>query len=289
MSSSKSTTMMMMKKKSPSPRTKKLHRAESDESSLASNASVQDLISSIHSESSRRRTRVRRIRSFLTANGGDTSSRNSSFDSNASERSTGGGGIMTVRTQEESLKGGKITELRKLRRRMKIRFRHGVAFDVSAEDKSSASTSTAEMSVVSFDSVNIREYSLIPGDNPSVSEGTPLSLGWEHCERYKSALDPYESFRDGRRRTTAQMKIPSKIRKSMLLHHGHSPREVEEAAREASKSRMQREYTVRVVAKSLPRTGGTPNKVSLFGNLFGNNQIDNDTEESSRTKIKLMG
>lgn len=196
---------------------------------------------------------------------------------------------MTVRTQEESLKGGKITEMKKLRRRMKLRVRHQL-FETPTKDEhmSTSSASTADLSVVSFDSVTIREYSLVPGDNPSVSAGPPLSLGWEHRERYSSALDPYELFREGKRRTSAQMRIPTKVRKSMLLQHGHTPRELDEATKEASRSRLQREYTVKVIHKSLLKNGklkNATNTTSLLS-LWGNNQVDNATDESLLKKKK---
>lgn len=264
---------------------KKADSNVSDDLSIASNASsVQDVISSIRTESSRRRARVRRIRSYLSLEGS-----NHSIDSLASTGSTTqGGGIMTVRTQEESLKGGKIIEMRKLRRRMKLRLNNQL-FDTSnkVEEISTSSISTADLSVVSFDSVSIREYSLVPGDNPSVSGGPPISLGWDHCERYASALDPYESFREGKRRTSAQMKIPTKIRKNMLLQHGHTQRELEDATRGATKSRLQREYTVKVVSKSLMKNGKLKNVTNIpLMSLWGNNQIDNQVDNEADASLE---
>ena len=57
-------------------------------------------------------------------------------------------------------------------------------------------------SVVSFQSVQIREYERIAGDHPDVTDhlkGPPLSIGWRHSEIVSIPIDSYESTRQKQR------------------------------------------------------------------------------------------
>ena len=55
--------------------------------------------------------------------------------------------------------------------------------------------------IVSFAKVHIREYDLIPGDNPACSSGVPLSLGWKFDPLYDDEypIDVFENHRYGQR------------------------------------------------------------------------------------------
>ena len=48
---------------------------------------------------------------------------------------------------------------------------------------------------LSFGSVNIREYSVTLGDNPSVSHGVPVSLGWKCVREASLPLQEYDDAR----------------------------------------------------------------------------------------------
>jgi hypothetical protein len=48
---------------------------------------------------------------------------------------------------------------------------------------------------VIFNCVDVREYSRIAGDNPSVSGGCPLSIGWEYNISNTQDINTYESIR----------------------------------------------------------------------------------------------
>ena len=106
-------------------------------------------------------------------------------------------GIMSVRTLEESLRPNKsMSDLRKLRRRVTIKIKSGCDGTASTSRSSPSSTSgndhngltddTSETSASSsilddislgFSKVHIQEYEIVPGCNPSVSEGPPSELG----------------------------------------------------------------------------------------------------------------
>jgi hypothetical protein len=79
---------------------------------------------------------------------------------------------------------------------------------------------------VSFDKIEIREYPRCLGENPSVTSGPPLSIGWNHSQSYVLDVDQYENFKDGvdeegaaggrRRRTSAEFQLPWNLREQIL-------------------------------------------------------------------------
>ena len=87
---------------------------------------------------------------------------------------------------------------------------------------------------VSFNNLCIREFDIIMGDNPSCSEGPPLSLGWEHGDDLVFDLDDYECKRKPRR-TPAQMKMGSEYRWKLL-----QSLDEQNSSKEVSSRRMQR-------------------------------------------------
>lgn len=51
--------------------------------------------------------------------------------------------------------------------------------------------------MVSFGQIEIREYPRCLGDNPSVTVGPPISMGWKHDQAYRLDLSEYEIYRNG--------------------------------------------------------------------------------------------
>lgn len=82
--------------------------------------------------------------------------------------------------------------------------------DSSRSDRSDNSTRSVELK-----SVHIREHERIAGDNPCVSSGVPLSIGWGHVQHDPIPLDHYESAR-GAPRDKIELMVPASVRKSML-------------------------------------------------------------------------
>lgn len=114
----------------------------------------------------------------------------------------------------------------------------------SRHSRFSTSSRKSVLSNVSFNNVQIREYPVTIGDNPSVSAGPPLSIGWEAQDEYHHDLEEYEEGR-GPRRETFQMIVPRKTREDMLKQAGHSRREFASAIRVTIKAKNQRKSTVR--------------------------------------------
>lgn len=159
-------------------------------------------------------------------------------------------GIMTVRTLEESLHGGSLPDMRRLRRRVSIRFKclnGDVASsscksfgDYSSNQDEECTTSSSigdKSSLLGFHKVMIREYEVVPGCNPSVSCGPPVELGWKHAEHREIDLEKYENIREGRRRYKMQMRMPKEVRKNLLLLHGSTKKMIKEASKNAKKGR----------------------------------------------------
>ncbi|KAL7499395.1 hypothetical protein ACHAWT_008170 [Skeletonema menzelii] len=68
---------------------------------------------------------------------------------------------------------------------------------------------------VDFSHIDIREFERIPGDNPCVRAGVPLSIGWAHIQHDPISLDDYENAK-GPPRDKIEMMVPAGVRKSML-------------------------------------------------------------------------
>lgn len=105
------------------------------------------------------------------------------------------------------------------------------------EDSISSSISDA---VVKFSKVSIREYEIVPGCNPSVSEGCPISLGWRHAEEKHLKFHAFEDSRQSRRRSQNQMRMPKSYRESLLLDFGYTKKDVKKADKDAHKIRTKR-------------------------------------------------
>mmetsp|Transcript_26223 Transcript_26223/g.40647 ORF Transcript_26223/g.40647 Transcript_26223/m.40647 type:complete len:241 (-) Transcript_26223:189-911(-) len=106
----------------------------------------------------------------------------------------------------------------------------------------SASIEDTRKAMVSFRNLEIREYPIIVGDNPSVSSGVPICIDWIYIEGQPQCLEEYEELRHSRR-SLAEMKIPAAVRAKML-RKTHSLKEVRLAQKESTKIRNQRKTTV---------------------------------------------
>ena len=123
---------------------------------------------------------------------------------------------------------------------------------------------------VSFDQVRIRHYPIIMGDNPSVSQGAPISMGWSYEELLSLDLDDFEESKHCRYRRrerrerrcyqfcrtensnrTQHMILGYYRRQSLLLRLGYSVQEQEEAARQILKIQRQRFQSYKFSSVSL--------------------------------------
>ena len=92
---------------------------------------------------------------------------------------------------------------------------------------------------VSFDHVDIREYFVELGDNPSCSSGPPLTIGWEFDFLGSVDLEEFEECRPPRR-FARQMVIPNDERENMLEQGGYSHSEIVDAVKNVDQERYHR-------------------------------------------------
>lgn len=99
---------------------------------------------------------------------------------------------------------------------------------------------------VSFSNLQIREYDVTIGDNPSCSYGVPISLGWDYQETEVVPLEKYERARSNKfpRRKSRQLVLSYNVRKYMLLKTaGYTKAELREAMEEVKRIKHERKMT----------------------------------------------
>jgi hypothetical protein len=103
----------------------------------------------------------------------------------------------------------------------------------------------AEVSrTVSFGDIQVMEFPMELGDNPSVTRGCPLTIGWEMLRRTVYDVESYERLRPPeRRRSSKQLRIPTEKRTQILLNQGHSLQEIASTAKTALKIKDSRLLT----------------------------------------------
>jgi hypothetical protein len=119
----------------------------------------------------------------------------------------------------------------------------------SGEIHSSALSSCSSESIksVQFDSIQIREYNIIMGDNPSCSSGPPISLGWQYSQKDPPcgiSLELYEVHRKGHRRSPYQMRIPPYVRHQTLREWDVPARDIMTAQEICEITKKQRYQTM---------------------------------------------
>jgi len=227
--------------------------------------SVNSAASSVHeaitSATDLRKDRLRRIRERRRQHARSACCKKmalENLDDSSSVRSANS--IMTVRTLDESLNGCTVAKMRKLRRKVQVKFKTTAvqssdetladtsicSGDGSFFSQGSQSTAMSALEGISltFNEVMIREYEVVPGCNPCISEGPPVELGWQHTEAVTHSLDLYEKIRPSdSRRLQCQMRMPQRIREELLILHGSNPKEIKTAMKSALITKKQRAST----------------------------------------------
>ena len=95
--------------------------------------------------------------------------------------------------------------------------------------------------MVQFGQVEIREYSITVGDNPSCSSGCPISLDWCYDENLiQLPLDQFEKCRVEGRRSRDQIKMPAEVRYQTLREWNIPRKEILTVQRQCEEIRHQR-------------------------------------------------
>jgi hypothetical protein len=114
----------------------------------------------------------------------------------------------------------------------------------NGDDESTTTTDEGSSSHqhVGFSTVEIREYPIQIGDNPSVTRGVPITIGWDHCSSYTLNLDDFELVRPARR-LKPQLKMESLDRIRMLKAMGYSRQDIQQEVRKVNVDRGRRQRT----------------------------------------------
>ena len=97
---------------------------------------------------------------------------------------------------------------------------------------------------ITFSHVDIREYERIAGDNPCVSMGVPLSIGWAHYQHKPIPIEEYEIAR-GPPRDRIEMIVPVNIRRTMLRDEFKVPiADINQSMKWVNTSKRQRANTI---------------------------------------------
>ena len=92
---------------------------------------------------------------------------------------------------------------------------------------------------VTFDKVQVREYEMILGDNPSVSSGPPLAIAWNSHSTLECTVNDYEQAHPTRR-NKASMLVPRMVREEWLRNAGYARSDFVEMERILTKIKKSR-------------------------------------------------
>lgn len=123
--------------------------------------------------------------------------------------------------------------------------RHSSTVSANTSIESGLSAVSAPVKrTISFSNVHIREHERIAGDNPCVTSGVPLSIGWGSVQHPPIDLDRYEKSK-GPSRDKIEMMVPAAIRKGMLRDEfGVSVKELNAAIKDVNITKRNRRSTV---------------------------------------------
>mmetsp|Transcript_29097 Transcript_29097/g.44694 ORF Transcript_29097/g.44694 Transcript_29097/m.44694 type:complete len:750 (-) Transcript_29097:89-2338(-) len=96
---------------------------------------------------------------------------------------------------------------------------------------------------VYFSSIEVREYNVVIGDNPSCTDGTPISLDWSYSPADEKSIDMYEATRIRPRRTRRNMLLNCYERRDLLFRFGYSLSDIERVEKEIDRERRKRSVT----------------------------------------------
>lgn len=96
---------------------------------------------------------------------------------------------------------------------------------------------------VRFGTLQIRHFPIIPGDNPAVTVGCPVTIDWQHDGEVTLPIDEYEEARSSSPRSMIELRRPAKLRDDMLRGLGFSRGEIQRSTKLATIARNRRKRT----------------------------------------------
>merc|ERR1712157_296310 len=96
---------------------------------------------------------------------------------------------------------------------------------------------------VSFQSVEIREYEVTIGDNPSCRKGVPIGLSWNYNPLDSIDIAEYETRKGGRRRRSKKRLIVDEKKREIMLNE-HNKEDIARVKKEIAKVQHSRKMSV---------------------------------------------
>ena len=99
---------------------------------------------------------------------------------------------------------------------------------------------------VSFSTIEVREFPVVIGDNPSCAMGPPLSIDWDPDCELSIDIEEFEHYRNGqgydccRRRKGDELRLDPEQRKCLVLNAGSSNHDIANAVRQVGRDRRAR-------------------------------------------------
>jgi len=121
--------------------------------------------------------------------------------------------------------------------------------ETQTADTESSSTIPRD-TLVSFSQIQIREYPMIVGDNPSILTGVPVTIDWEHVEEMEFQLEDYEAARVQPPRSMVELRMPASHRDAILKNQGFSLAERNQGKKWANITKHHRKRTSATMALS---------------------------------------
>lgn len=103
---------------------------------------------------------------------------------------------------------------------------------------------------VSFSTIEVREFPVVIGDNPSCAMGPPLSIDWEPDCELSIPMNEFEDYRNGqgydccRRRTGEELRLDSDQRRTLVRNAGSSNHDIANAVRQVNRDRRARRRSI---------------------------------------------
>ena len=190
--------------------------------------------------------------------------------------------IMVVKNLDDSLHtvglGGNYVGSTVRRKRRLLRARK---FTTASGNSESSVGSNGSTFALAYNSVTVREYPMVPGDNPAVTRGVPLSIDWEHQWEESFLLDTYEAQKTPR--SQLEMRVPAEVRSQLLRQNGHSWKDIQACIKIANITRRQRMKTI----ERLPSEKIDENIERFakgFKNMFKGKKKDKINKESFKSR-----
>lgn len=155
------------------------------------------------------------------------------------------------------------------------------AIEVRQEEKITIDRKT-KRSLVQFTTVQIREYPLIIGDNPSCELGVPITIDWKPLRQYTTSVNEHQQEEASPHHTNEnELRISPQVREGMIRHAGFHCEQIRRAVHRVNIKKMERRQTLDSLC-----TQSTEEMIELVWRGFWNATIYRRSKQKQRNMIQ---